>query len=181
MDKRAIRRQIAARKRLMTPDQIESASLRLAQRLFETEAYQTARSLYAYMPFNQEVDTRPILRRARDDGKRTAVPRVCGSEMRFYDIDDSTVLIPSGFGIPEPSADEPEADDPDALVLMPGLAFDRQGHRVGYGGGYYDRYLAGHPGHTLVALCFGFQLLEQIPSDAHDIPVDLLLWDEITL
>ena len=67
-----------------------------------------------------------------------------------------------------------EADDPAALVLMPGLAFDPQGHRLGYGGGFYDRFLAAEP-HPTIALCYAFQLLPQLETEAHDIPVDAVL------
>ena len=66
------------------------------------------------------------------------------------------------------------ADDRDALVLMPGLAFDPQGHRMGYGGGFYDRFLAREP-HPTIALCYDFQLLSDLPVQAHDIPVDAVL------
>ena len=79
-------------------------------------------------------------------------------------------------GIPEPIADEPVADDKTALVLMPGLAFDPQGHRMGYGGGFYDKFLEKEPNHPTIALCYGFQMLEHLETEAHDIPVDTVLW-----
>ena len=81
----------------------------------------------------------PILRQAQADGKRVAVPKVYGeTDMRFLWLDDPARIAPGAYGIPEPVDDGPEADDPAALVLMPGLAFDPQGHRLGYGGGFYD-------------------------------------------
>ena len=79
-------------------------------------------------------------------------------------------------GIPEPVADAPVADDPHALVLMPGLAFDPQGHRIGYGGGFYDRFLAKEPEHPTVALCYEFQMLQSLETEKFDIPVDRVLW-----
>ena len=79
-------------------------------------------------------------------------------------------------GIPEPVADGPVAQDSAALVLMPGLAFDEKGNRMGYGGGFYDKFLASEPGHPTVALCYDFQMVARIPTQAHDIPVDLVLW-----
>jgi 5-formyltetrahydrofolate cyclo-ligase len=68
------------------------------------------------------------------------------------------------------------ADDETALVLMPGLAFDPQGHRVGYGGGFYDKFLAKEPGHPTVALCYEFQVFDALEVDDYDIPVDLVIW-----
>ena len=79
-------------------------------------------------------------------------------------------------GIPEPIADEPVAHDETALVLMPGLVFDKAGHRIGYGGGFYDRFLSREPDHPTVALCYDFQVMEKIETESFDIPVDVVLW-----
>lgn len=180
MDKKALRKRIAEQKRAMTPEQIEAASHRLAERLFQTDAYQNALSIYGYLSYNQEIRTLPILRRAMIDGKRVAVPKVYGDEMRFIWMDDLSLVAPGYYDIPEPIADGPVADDELALMLMPGLAFDPEGHRVGYGGGFYDRYLAAHPDHKLVALCYGFQLVDHLDCEAHDIPVHRVIPDEET-
>lgn len=180
MDKKALRKRIAEQKRAMTPEQIEAASQRLAERLFQTDAYQNALSIYGYLSYNQEIRTFPILRRAMIDGKRVAVPKVYGDEMRFIWMDDLSLVAPGYYDIPEPIADGPVADDELALMLMPGLAFDPEGHRVGYGGGFYDRYLAAHPDHKLVALCYGFQLVDHLDCEAHDIPVHRVIPDEET-
>lgn len=179
MDKRQLRRDIGAQKKLLTQQQIEDCSARLAQRLFDHPAYQKARSVYAYLSYNQEVRTLPILQQAQKDGKRVAVPKVFGEEMRFLWLDDLTAVAPGAYNIPEPVSDGPEADDPTALILMPGLAFDPQGHRCGYGGGFYDKWLAAHPGHPLLALCYGFQMLDHLDTDAHDIPVDFVISEPI--
>lgn len=180
MDKKALRKRIAEQKHAMTPEQIEAASQRLAERLFQTDAYQNALSIYGYLSYNQEIRTLPILRRAMIDGKRVAVPKVYGDEMRFIWMDDLSLVAPGYYDIPEPIADGPVADDELALMLMPGLAFDPEGHRVGYGGGFYDRYLAAHPDHKLVALCYGFQLVDHLDCEAHDIPVHRVIPDEET-
>ncbi len=177
MDKKAFRREIGAKKRAMTIDEIESASLRLTEKFFATEEYKRANSIYAYLPYNQEIRTWKIVERALQDGKRVAVPKCYGEDMKFLWIEDLDHIAPGAFNIPEPIADEPEADDDTALILMPGLAFDPQGHRLGYGGGFYDRYLASHHDHTLVALCYDFQMFDFIETEAHDIPVDLVISD----
>lgn len=109
--------------------------------------YQQAKSIYGYLPYNQEVRTVPMLRQAQLDGKRVAVPKVYGDTMKFLWLDDLNAVAPGAYNIPEPIADGPEADDETALVLMPGLAFDPEGHRCGYGGGFYDKFLAAHPAH----------------------------------
>ena len=146
LDKRALRREIAAQKRALSPAQIEAASADLTAQLLAHPLFRAARSLYAYLSYNQEVRTLPLIRQAQALGKRVAVPKVYGeTDMRFL-----------------------------WLVLMPGLAFDPQGHRLGYGGGFYDRFLAAEP-HPTIALCYAFQLLPQLETEAHDIPVDAVL------
>lgn len=178
MDKKALRQQIREKKRAMTQQQILDASARLCEKFCCTKQYQDAMTVYGYLPYNQEVRTVPILQRAMADGKRIAVPKVYGDEMRFIYIDGFDELANSDMGIPEPIADDPVANDLNALVLMPGLAFDAQGHRIGYGGGFYDKFLATEPNHPTVALCYDFQMLPQLETETFDIPVDLVLWAE---
>ena len=176
MDKQALRRQIRELKRGMTTQQIAEASAVLGQKFVQTELYQNAAVIYGYLPYNQEVRTVPILERALADGKRVAVPKVYGEEMRFIYISDFTQVEAGFAGIPEPVADGPVAQDPHALVLMPGLVFDKEGHRIGYGGGFYDRFLAQEPEHPTIALCYEFQMLPSLETEEFDIPVDCVLW-----
>lgn len=178
LDKKALRKEIGALKRAMTTEQIEAYSRDLTEKFCATEQYKNAKSIYAYLPYNQEVRTWNIIERAWSDGKRVAVPKVYGDIMRFLWLDDFSKLAPGGWDIPEPTYDEPEADDDEALVLMPGLAFDPEGHRVGYGGGFYDKYLENHPKHALVALCYPFQMMNRLDVEEHDIPVDLVICAE---
>lgn len=176
MDKKALRQLIGQQKREMTPEQIETASRALAEQFLQTDAYRQAKTLYGYLPYNQEVRTVPILEQALRDGKRVAVPKVYGDTMKFIYMNDLSAVEIGYCNIPEPIADGPVGDDPAALVLMPGLAFDKAGNRMGYGGGYYDKFLSEEPNHPTVALCYQFQMVEQIPTDSYDIPVDLVLW-----
>lgn len=174
MDKKALRSHIRTQKQALTAAQIESASRHLTQQFLQHPAYRQARSVYGYLSYNQEVRTDALLRRAQRDGKRVAVPRVEGDHMTFYWLDDLDRVQPGCKGIPEPYGTEPVADDPHALVLMPGLAFDPAGHRIGYGGGFYDKFLAAEP-HPTIALCYDFQLLDHLDTAEHDIPVDVVL------
>lgn len=176
MDKKALRSQIREKKRAMTKEQIFVSSKALTEKFIATPQYAAAKTIYGYLPYNQEVRTEMILEKAFEDGKRVAVPKCYGDEMRFIYITDFDRLEKSKMGIPEPIDDGPVAEDPTALVLMPGLAFDKDGHRIGYGGGYYDKYLSKEPGHPTVALCYEFQMLPQLDTEEFDIPVDLVLW-----
>lgn len=176
MDKKELRRYIREKKQAMTDRQILDASARLAEKFFESDLYRQAKTVYGYLPYNQEVRTVPMLEQAIRDGKQVAVPKVYGDDMRFILMDDMSAVAPGYAGIPEPVADGPVADDKTALVLMPGLAFDPEGHRVGYGGGFYDRFLENEPDHPTLALCYDFQMLPKIETEEHDIPVDCVIW-----
>ena len=176
MDKKELRRTIRERKRAMTEEEIVSRSERLGVLFAQSEAYKAAKTIYGYLPYNQEVRTVPMLEQALKDGKRVAVPKVYGDEMKFLYLDALTQVSKGYAGIPEPIADGPVADDETALVLMPGLAFDPQGHRIGYGGGFYDKFLAAEPNHPTLALCYEFQMLPELHTEEHDIPVDTVLW-----
>lgn len=176
MDKTQLRRSIREQKRAMTEEEILRRSARLAEMFAASEAYRSARTIYGYLPYNQEVRTTAMLQQALKDGKRVAVPKVYGDNMKFIYLDDLSLVAKGYAGIPEPIADGPVAGDETALVLMPGLAFDAQGHRIGYGGGFYDKFLAAEPNHPTLALCYEFQLLPRLETEAHDIPVDCVLW-----
>ena len=186
MDKKEIRKLMKARKAALTEEYVADYSARVTERFIAQPFYRDAKALYAYLTFNEELRTDGLIRQAWADGKRVAVPRVLGKGvMEFYYIDSFDGFIRSAFGVPEPPEDpERLADDAEFLLLMPGLAFDRAHNRVGYGGGFYDRYLERK--HTegarffKPALAYDFQIVGAIPADAHDIRVDAILTaDEI--
>ena len=176
MDKTALRREIREKKRAMPEAEIITRSEKLGALLVQSEAYQNANTIYGYLPYNQEVRTVPMLEQALRDGKRVAVPKIYGDTMRFLYLDDLSQVEKNAMGIPEPIEDGPVAEDKTALVLMPGLAFTKQGDRMGYGGGFYDRFLAQEPDHPTVALCYDFQIVDSLPTEEFDIPVDRVVW-----
>ena len=176
MDKKELRSKIREQKRAMTPQQIESASQKLVELFLATEQYRQAKTIYGYLPYNQEVRTVPLLEQALADGKKVAVPKIYGDEMRFIYLADLNQVEKGYSGILEPIENGPLGDDPTALVLMPGIAFDKEGHRIGYGGGFYDKFLAKEPNHPTVALCYDFQMMPHLETEAYDIPVDRVIW-----
>lgn len=176
MNKQQLRQAIRQRKRAMTQEEIEDRSRSLCEKFLKSDDYRCCTCLYGYLPYNQEVRTWPILQQALADGKQVAVPKVYGDEMKFIYLTDLTQVAAGYAGIPEPIADDPVAEQQDALVLMPGLAFDPQGHRIGYGGGFYDKFLSREPGHPTVALCYEFQMVDHLETEQFDIPVDTVIW-----
>ena len=116
LDKKALRKEIGAMKRAMSPELIEAYSRDLTEKFCRTEYYKNAASVYVYLPYNQEVRTWDIVKRAWADGKRVAVPKVYGDIMRFLWMENFDQLAPGGWDIPEPTFDEPVADDETALT-----------------------------------------------------------------
>ena len=159
-----------------TEEQIVAASERLGVLFLASDAYKEAKTIYGYLPYNQEVRTVPMLQQALLEGKKVAVPKCYGDEMRFIFMDDLSKVEKGYANIPEPIADEPIADDETALVLMPGLAFDPHGYRVGYGGGYYDRFLAEYTG-TSIGICYE-DFIGDIVTEEYDLPVKIVVTEE---
>lgn len=174
--KQALRSQIREKKRAMSQLDIALRSNALCDMVLASDTYKNAKSIYGYLPFNQEVDLLPLLRQALADGKQVALPKCFGTEMHFIQMTDLSHIQYSAFGAPEPIENEPVAQDPAALIVVPGLAFDLRGYRVGYGGGYYDRFLAREPNHPTIALCYDFQIVTHLEAEPHDIPADTVLY-----
>lgn len=166
--KNELRKEIRALRKAHTDAEIHTMSLSVKEQVLKLSEYQKAEVLYAYMDCKHEVETRDIIRSAWAEGKRVAVPKVQGQEIQFYYITSFEDLEEGSFGIQEPGEGE-AAEAEDALLLMPGVAFDPERHRVGYGGGFYDRFLEKHRGLAAVALAFEFQVKEEVPFEEFDI------------
>lgn len=167
--KKELRREIQRLRKAHTDEEIHTMSLAVKEQILGLSEYREAKVLYAYMDYKHEVETRDLIRSAWTQGKRVAVPKVLGKEMRFFYITSFEEDLEEGsFGIQEPKESAP-AEEENALLLMPGVAFDRMRHRVGYGGGFYDRFLEQHPKLTTVALAFEFQVREEVPFEEFDI------------
>lgn len=176
LGKKEIRTEVKKRRREADEETLHEKSLQILERFRQLSAYKDASLLLAYVDAKREVETRLLMRCAWDDGKKVAAPRVDGDGiMHFYYLRSLKDLEPGAFGIMEPRADCRICEPEEGLLLMPGVAFDEQGHRVGYGGGYYDRYLEKHPHLIHIALAFEFQIFPEVPSEKHDICPDLIV------
>ena len=184
MEKKELRKLIKTQKAALDPDFIGAYSALLAEKAAQLPAYRDTAVLYAYLSYNEEIRTEPLIRRAWADGKRVAVPKVLDEGvMEFYYITSFDGISPGYFDIPEPAGDPSlPADEKDVLMLMPGLAFGRDHNRIGYGGGFYDRYLerkqAAGTRFTTLALAYDFQIFDTVPAEAHDFRLDLVLSEQ---
>ena len=144
--KEVIRKRIKAVRNAMDRDDRAQRSELICRRLSALPEYVNAINICAYISKGNEVDTRLIVEKAWSDGKHVYVPKVYGQDMEFIEITDYGELTSGNFGILEPVSDDFEEIE-DGLMFMPGIAFDHSRNRIGFGGGYYDRYLARHADH----------------------------------
>lgn len=159
--------------------------------LLNSELYQKCSFLFTYVSFSNEADTIAIINQAFKDQKKVYIPKVDGKDMEFYEIAGLDHLVKSYYGAMEPPTEEEKRYKPlqeidecplltiegNKLMLVPGLAFDSKGNRIGFGAGYYDRYLAKYrkEGFFKTALAYEFQVVDQIEADEYDIPMDAIV------
>lgn len=172
--KEELRKVIRGYRRSLNSEDAALKSIAILNKLFETQQYKDAACIYTYIDCRNEVSTMPLVRKALKEGKRVAAPKIENHSMEFYYISGYSDLREGAFGIMEPFGCE-LAQETDALMIMPGVAFDKENHRVGFGGGFYDRYLERENTHYKIALAYQFQIFEQIPYEAHDICPDMVL------
>lgn len=156
----------------------EERDRKIRQNLLELEEVRGAESVFSFVSYGTEVDTLELISLFLQQGKLVAVPKVIGEEMEFYQIAGLEQLSPGFQGIPEPPETCPVRGE-EGVMLLPGLAFDGERNRVGYGGGFYDRYLAenGGAGMVTVALAYDFQVVECLSVDDYDWKPDILVTD----
>lgn len=183
ISKAELRTYMKNQRKALTKEEVVNKSARIKDHLLQREEFIKATEVFVYVSFANEVDTFGLITLALSLGKSVFVPKVLGKEaMGFYQIKQLVGLVPSSFGILEPTGGtEAILDKASApLLLMPGLAFDYEGNRLGYGGGYYDRYLTEHS-HvfvTRIALAYEFQVLREIARGELDEPVNLIITEE---
>ena len=137
-----------------------------------------AKNIFCYIDVRNEVGTRALIEYAWALGKRVAAPRICGGEMDFCYFQSFQELTEDAFHIPSPSIESEIANTSEALIIMPGAVFDKHMHRIGYGKGYYDKYIEKHPDCKTLAVAFQFQVLDNIPFDTHDKCPEYLITEE---
>lgn len=173
--KRRIRREALSRRDALTEEQCRRAACLITERLLGHQWFYLAQNILCYVSYGSELSTRELIVEALRLGKQVYVPRVIGTgQMVFCRISALEELQPGFHGIGEPSATAAAYDGAQGgervLMVMPGVAFDAYGNRLGYGGGYYDRYLAAHPQFQTCSIAVGYtcQLVEWVPQEETD-------------
>jgi 5-formyltetrahydrofolate cyclo-ligase len=175
MPKRALRAATLARRRELSPEQVRAHSQELQRRFLSLPEYQAAAAVALYAPIQSEVQTSLVASEALKARKKLLYPAVVGDHMEFRVVTGVSELSPGRFGIPEPSGEPLDPSEID-LIVVPGVAFDFFGRRIGYGKGYYDRALHRLEGSgRLAGFCYDFQLFEVIAGEPHDVTMDLIV------
>lgn len=185
MEKSRLRKQIATLRDALPREVWSEYSALIKDSLENLHEYQAAETVSYFVSFRSEVNTVPVIKQALENGKRVLLPiteleekQLLFSELRNFDVE----LAPGTYGILEPKPEyiRPVSGEAIELILAPGLVFDLAGYRVGYGGGFYDKFLATLEKRPLVvALAFDFQVIDEpVPHEDFDIPVDLIITEK---
>lgn len=184
VEKARLRKEILRTRDLVSPEAMAKKSLAIMDRLFKLEKFKSARIIHIFVSFGSEVSTELIIKNSLKIGKRVVVPitdykakRLILSEITDYDLD----LKPGRWGILEPRNEVVRIMSPDHLdmILIPGLAFDAAGHRLGHGAGYYDRLLARYKNRPLtMALAYELQVVDDVPVMEYDVKIDGIITEE---
>lgn len=158
----------------MVPSEAKTQSEKILAHFFALEEYKSAENILTYVSHDNEVDTKELINRALSDKKSVAVPKVYGDVIKFHKISGMDDLEEGAFGILEPKSGS-IFNPRSGIIVVPGLVFDEERHRIGYGGGFYDKYLKSHPGLISIALCYDYQIISKISCEEHDIKPDIIL------
>lgn len=182
MPKKSIREEMLARRKCLAAATCLGLSLKIQERLLAIPEFAAADILALYSPMLNEVFTEEIFTVARRLGKKVAYPRVRENTMDFVEVSDRSHLAPGAFGILEPTGSRVLPLASLDLLVVPGVAFDLAGYRLGYGKGFYDRLLHHREDRgVLVGLCFELQMVGTLPAETHDVRMDLIVTEERTL
>ena len=183
MNKKNLREKILSERSLLTKETIDEYSKKIIERLKNLDEYKNAKRIMSFVSMGTEVDTHPLIEQAIEEGKSIVVPITVNEtrQLLLSDLYSLSELEVADFNIEIPKKEfirlvQPETVD---LVLVPGVVFAKNGYRVGYGGGYYDRFLAKlDPSVPKISLGFDFQIVDKVPIESFDIPVDSIITEK---
>jgi 5-formyltetrahydrofolate cyclo-ligase len=182
--KRHIRKSVLKLRDDLPQNVRQTMSRRIIAKLMDTDAYKEAEAILSYVNFKSEVETEELIAEALKSGKRVYCPRIDEENMDFYRITRMEELAEGYKGIREPM---PEGNRllsgrdmslQKCLMIMPGSVFDKERNRIGYGKGYYDRYLERYPQLPTIAICFECQMVEHVPAEVYDRKPAMILTEE---
>ena len=181
MNKLLLRKDILKKRESLTLEERDNYSKSIAKLLYSTLEYKEAKNIFIYMSFNSEVDTIQIIEQSFKLGKKIFIPYILKDKeiMHAIEIEAFNNLKRNCYGILEPVFDKSKINDDNIdLVIVPGIVFDKKGNRIGYGGGYYDRFLLKNKNLHIIGLSFEIQIVENILNKKHDIPMNKIITEK---
>lgn len=179
VEKKKLRGRMLHQRDALTPAEIQRKSLRVVGNVLTLPEFQTAKIVACYVNKGSEVETKPIIRNVLTSSKKVLVPTVTGErDLVFSELRSLEELVPGTFGILEPQPDltRPRSLETVDLAFIPGIVWDSQGYRVGWGKGYFDAVLERLPSWaTSIGLTYDQQVVERVPREEFDLPVDLIV------
>lgn len=177
--KKDIRKYVLEKRNHLTEKDWEEKNHRIYEKVVSHPFFLKSDAIYCYLDYRREVGTRTIIEHAWKLGKKVAVPKVVEDDMEFCYLESFDDLQEGFKGIPEPKHKQLACEE-NVLVIMPGAAFDAACNRIGYGKGYYDKYLYAHPNYKTIAIAFELQMVDTIPADCYDIGPNMIITEENT-
>jgi len=175
--KKSLRESMLEKRNSLSKEEIAEISIKIKENLFGLDEFKKSKVVMFYVSFNNEAYTHDMIKESFKS-KLVVVPKTLNNEIEPSIIIDFEQLIPSGkFGILEPIEAAKINIKNIQAVIVPGIAFDKNGHRLGFGFGYYDKFLAKVPKALKIGLAFDFQIVDNLPIEGHDAPVDLIVTD----
>jgi len=177
-EKQLIRKKVATHKQSLSNETKAYLSQKVCFALSQTEVFQKARCVALYYSMDDEVQTVELINEWYER-KNLVLPTISGKNMNFHTYTGMGNTSIGALGITEPvntKQIQPEEID---LIIVPGVAFDHKGNRIGRGKGFYDRFLSKINNTTTIGICFGFQLMERIPAENHDIKMDMVITEDV--
>lgn len=175
MDKKVLRQQVIARLKALTPTEKMRRDQRLTECFLKSSAYKSCQILAVFLSMDFEFDTSSIITRAQKDGKTICVPKTYAEGQMTFLLYNEENLVVSQFGVKEPSQGEVVEHSDIDLILVPGLAWNQEGYRIGFGGGFYDRYLSDYEGRT-ISLVYDFQKID-FKAELHDVAIQEVIYE----
>lgn len=181
MSKKDLRNIIMDKRQMVEVDNKKLWDKKIKEQLLNSEEYKNAKTIFIYVNMSDEVNTIEIIKFMLKDGKQVAVPKVITGlkSMEALEIKNFSDLSESGvFGILEPTMEAKNISNKIDISIVPGLAFDCKKRRLGYGGGFYDKFFEKYPNSTKIALCYEYQILDEIEVETFDKEMDIIITEE---
>lgn len=184
MLKSKLREVLGTKRNNLSDSEIILMSNSIKKQILQLDMYKNASNILSFISFGKEVNTKELIKSSLDCQKHLYAPRVDNKSMDFYKINNLEDLVTSKFGVSEPIPDDDNLFEVSedrvkekTIMIIPGLAFDNKGNRLGYGKGYYDQYLSREYAKDFIkiAVAYDFQIIDEVPTDEYDIPIDYIV------